>query len=88
MKILGLDLGSKTLGIAISDSLKLIVRGIETFSFKENHYHLAIDRIKTIIQNEKIEKIILGYPKNMDGSIGERGKVCEQFAQKLEKNLK
>lgn len=88
MKILGLDLGSKTLGIAISDSLKLIARGIETFSFKENHYHLAIDRIKTIIQNEKIEKIILGYPKNMDGSIGERGKVCEQFAQKLEKELK
>lgn len=87
MKILGLDLGSKTLGIAISDSLGLIARGVETFTFKENHFQEAIERIKIIIQKEKIEKIILGYPKNMNGSIGERGKICEKFAKKLENEL-
>lgn len=87
MKILGLDLGSKTLGIAISDALRLTAQGVETFTFKENHFQDAIERVKAIIQNEKIEKIILGYPKNMNGTIGERGKLSEIFARKLEKEL-
>ena len=87
MKILGLDLGSKTLGIAISDALGLTAQGIETYNFNENQYNDAIKRVRDITQNEKIEKIILGYPKNMNGTIGERGKISENFGKKLEEEL-
>src|SRR5690554_5604929 len=87
MKILGLDLGSRTLGIAISDALGLTAQGIETYNFNENQYNDAIKRVRDITQNEKIEKIILGYPKNMNGTIGERGKISENFGKKLEEEL-
>lgn len=87
MKILGLDLGKKTLGIALSDSLGLIAQGIETFVFKENNYNQALARVKDITEKEKIEEIVLGYPKNMNGSIGERGKISETFAKKIENDL-
>jgi putative Holliday junction resolvase len=87
MKILGLDLGKKTLGIALSDSLGLIAQGIETFVFKENNYNQALARVKDITEKEKVEEIVLGYPKNMNGSIGERGKISETFAKKIENDL-
>lgn len=83
MKILGLDLGSKTLGIAISDALGFTAQGIETFKFPENHYTLALNRIKELIDKDNIKKIVLGYPKNMNGTVGERGKICENFADKI-----
>jgi len=83
MKILGLDLGSKTLGIALSDALGITAQGIETFVFPENNYQAAINRVKELLQKEKINKVVLGYPKNMNGTIGERGKISENFAKKL-----
>ncbi len=87
MKILGLDLGSKTLGIAISDALGLTAQGVETFVFTEHQYHLALNRVKEIAQKEKIDRIVLGYPKNMNGTIGERAKVAEEFAKNLGNSL-
>ncbi len=83
MKILGLDLGSKTLGIALSDALGLTAQGIETFVFAENNYTLPLKKIKEIVKDQPIDKIVLGYPKNMNGTIGERGKISEEFAKKL-----
>ncbi len=88
MKILGLDLGTKTLGIAISDSLEITAQGVETFVFKENHLELAISKVKEIVSKEKVKKIVLGYPKHMNGSIGERAKISEQFANQLKDDLK
>ncbi|MDF2698811.1 MAG: Holliday junction helicase RuvA [Haloplasmataceae bacterium] len=87
MKILGLDLGSKTLGIAMSDPLGYTAQGIETFTFHENDYNLAINRVKEIIEKNPIKKVVLGYPKNMNGTIGERAKICEVFAETMRKEL-
>jgi putative holliday junction resolvase len=88
MKILGLDLGSKTLGIALSDALGFTAQGIETYVFTENNYNLALNRVKELVNKEKVSKIVLGYPKHMNGTIGERGKICEDFAKKLKDSLK
>lgn len=83
MKILGLDLGSKTLGIAMSDALGFTAQGIETFVFPENHYIKALKYVEEIVKKEQIKTVVLGYPKNMNGSIGERASLSESFALKL-----
>ncbi|ERJ13714.1 Holliday junction resolvase RuvX [Haloplasma contractile] len=83
MRALGLDLGSKTLGIAMSDALGYTAQGLETFRFNENHYVHAIDRVIELIDEHNVSKIVIGYPKNMDGSIGERAKIVERFVNKL-----
>ncbi len=87
MKVLGLDLGSKTIGIALSDALKLIATGVETYHFKENHYKHALDYIVDFSRRNNVSIIVLGQPKNMDGSIGERGKISESFAEKIRAEL-
>lgn len=85
MRYLGLDLGSKTLGIAISDRSGTIARSLKIIRHEEN-YDLLISEIKKIIEEEKIEAIILGYPKNMNNSIGIKAQLSETFKEKLEKN--
>ena len=87
MKILGLDLGSRTIGIAISDALGIIAMGIETYRFNEERYEMALDRVVEIVKERKVEKIVLGYPKHMNGDIGDRAKICEQFKISLEAKL-
>ncbi|MFW6319358.1 MAG: Holliday junction resolvase RuvX [Bacillota bacterium] len=85
MKVLGLDLGSRSLGIAISDQSKMIARGLENYRFDDMDYDQAINRIKHHLKQEPtIEKIILGYPKNMNGTIGTQGKLSETFKSMLE----
>ena len=87
MKVLGLDLGSKTIGIAISDALGIIASGLETFRFDEDRYDLALNRVLEIVNEKKIGCIVLGYPKHMNGDIGDRAKLCEEFKSNLEKLL-
>ena len=84
MRILGLDLGSKTLGIAISDALGMIAHGVETFTFKTEHYKHAVDYVAAFIKKENISTIVLGYPLNMDTTEGERAKRSRRFAKKVE----
>ncbi len=88
MRTIGLDLGSKTVGIAMSDLLNIIATGVETFTFQENSYKIALEYIANFCKKNNGSKIILGYPKNMDGSIGERGKISENFAEKLKELTK
>jgi putative Holliday junction resolvase len=83
MKILGLDLGSKTVGVALSDALGITAQGVETFVFPENHMNKALQHVIEIVNREKIKTIVLGYPKHMNGSIGERAIKTERFAEKL-----
>lgn len=87
MKVLGLDLGSRTIGIAISDSLGIIASGVETFRFPEDRYDLALDRVLSIVNEKKVEKIVLGYPKHMNGDIGDRAKLCEEFKKMIEEKI-
>jgi len=86
-KIMGLDLGSKTLGIALSDSLGLIAHGLETFRFNENNYQKALKRVIEICNLENIETIVLGLPKHMNGDIGERAELSIQFKQMIENKM-
>ena len=84
MKYLGLDLGTRTLGVSISDMTKTIATAYGTIRFEEDDYAEAISELSTIMEKEPIEKIILGFPKNMNGSIGPRALVTLDFKKKLE----
>jgi len=84
MKTLGLDLGDKTLGIAISDALGVIAHGVETFTFKTAHYKHALEHVIAYTGKENISTIVLGLPKNMNNSEGEKAEISRRFAKKLE----
>lgn len=86
-KILGLDLGSKTLGMARSDALGMIAHGIETFRFPEDRYDLAVHHVKAYVEQEHIHKIVLGLPKHMNGDVGIRGEISMAFKKKLEATM-
>lgn len=85
-RVLGLDYGTKTVGVAVSDELFLTAQGLETITRKdENKLRKTLARIEEIIKEYGVEEIVLGYPKNMDNSVGERGKATEEFRDRLEK---
>ena len=81
-KVLGLDLGTRTLGIAISDVLG-IAHGYEEFRFLEGAYKQAIKRVLEVCEKEKVTEIALGYPLNMDGSEGEKALSSKRFKNSL-----
>lgn len=85
MRILGLDLGTKTLGISISDNLGIIASNYGLVNFKEEDYDEAINKLMPIINEFKIKKVVLGLPKNMDNSLGFASKRSLLFKEKLEK---
>lgn len=87
MRYIGLDLGTKTCGVAISDKLGMIASFHKTLFFKEEDYESLINPIKEIIDEYKIEKIVLGLPKNMNNSIGFAGERSIAFKELLEKNI-
>lgn len=87
MKYLGLDLGTRSLGISISDITKTVATTYGTVHFEDKDYDKAIANLAAIMEKEKIEKFILGYPKNMNGSIGPRALETEEFKRMLEDNF-
>lgn len=87
MKYLGLDLGTRTLGISISDLTHTIATTYKTIRYEEGDYDFLLTKLKEIIKLEKIEKIILGLPKNMNNTIGESAIRCLEFKEKIENNL-
>jgi putative Holliday junction resolvase len=88
LKKLGLDLGNKTLGIAVSDELNFLARGVETYRFEEGDFKSALDYTITLINKYNIDVVVLGHPKNMDGSTGEQAMISEAFKKDLETNTK
>ena len=84
MRYLGLDLGTRTLGISISDTTKTIASTLKTIRFNDSDYDSLIPELKNIIEEYEISKIVLGLPKNMDNSIGERAEITVAFKEKLE----
>lgn len=87
MRYLGLDLGSKTLGIAISDRTNTIASIYKTIFFKEDDYDSLIPELKNIVKEEDISVIVLGFPKNMNNTIGTRAEITLEFKKKLEDNI-
>lgn len=82
-KIMGLDLGSRTIGIAMSDVLGMIAHGLETYRFEPEHYKDALEHVLEIAKRENIHTIVLGLPKHMNGDIGDRAKISIKFKEKL-----
>lgn len=86
MRIMGLDFGSVTVGVAISDPLLLTAQGIEVIRRKEeNKLRRTLARIEELIEEYQVSKIVLGLPKNMNNSEGDRAVLTREFAQKLER---
>lgn len=85
MKIIGLDVGSKTMGVAVSDALGWTAQGLTTIKWSENEIDSADAALKTIIAEHEIGKAIVGLPKNMNGTIGERGEASQRYALHIEK---
>ena len=81
MRSMSLDLGSRTIGVAVSDLTGLIANGVETI--RRTSPERDFTRIGELIAEWEVGEIVLGYPKNMNGTIGERAKVSEQFAEEL-----
>jgi putative Holliday junction resolvase len=81
---MGLDVGSKTVGVAVSDLFGWTAQGIETVQIREAKNELGFDRLKELIDEYEIEKIVVGLPKNMDGSIGQRAEQSLFYGEQLE----
>ena len=87
MRCLGLDLGSKTLGISISDRTNCIASVYKTIYFKDEDYSSLIEPLREIIDKEDIGTLVLGLPKNMNNSLGTRAMITLEFKEMLEKNF-
>ncbi|MDO5403611.1 MAG: Holliday junction resolvase RuvX [Eubacteriales bacterium] len=86
MRIIGLDYGTKTVGVAMCDPLGLTAQPVETITRKEeNKLRKTLARIEEIIEEYDVTEIVVGLPKNMDDSIGERAMACQEFADKIER---
>ena len=86
MRIMGLDYGSKTVGVAVSDALGLTAQGIEIVRRKsENKLRQTLARIEEIAKEYGVEKIVLGFPKHMNNDIGERAEKSLEFKEMLER---
>ena len=89
MRILGLDYGSRTVGVAISDPLLVTAQGVEIIRReKENHLRRTLARIEEIIKEYgDVETIVVGYPKNMNNTVGDRAVKSEEFAGTLRRRF-
>ena len=86
MRIMGLDFGSKTVGVAVSDPLLITAQGIEIIRRKEeNKLRRTLARIEELIEEYEVTQIVLGLPKNMNGTIGERAQITLEIREKLER---
>ena len=86
MSIMGLDFGSKTVGVAVSDPLYITAQGVEIIRREqENKLRKTLARIEELVKEYEVEEIVLGLPKNMNNSIGERGEKSIEFKEMLER---
>ena len=87
MRYLGLDLGTKTLGIALSDRAVIIASSYATIRFENEDYDSLLPKVKEIVDNENVDIIVLGLPLNMNNSMGERANKTIVFKEKLSNYL-
>lgn len=81
---MGLDVGSKTVGIALSDELGWTAQGLKTLKINEERKQFGFEEIGQLIKEYQVEKVVIGLPKNMNGTIGPRGEASKQFAEEIE----
>lgn len=84
MRYLGLDLGNRTCGIAVSDPMGIIATSIETVRFSEKNLQKCLEYVKMYVADRKVEKIVMGLPKNMNGTLGPQSEYVFEFKKMLE----
>lgn len=83
MRIMGLDFGERTIGVAVSDALLLTAQGIKTIRRSKKE----LEELRGIIEEYEVHEIVLGYPKNMNGTLGPRAQMTEEFASVLKEEF-
>ncbi|GKV68005.1 putative pre-16S rRNA nuclease [Sporosarcina sp. NCCP-2716] len=83
MRTMGLDVGSKTVGVAVSDALGWTAQGIETIKIDESAGNFGMKRMKELVKEHNVSSFVVGYPKNMDNSTGPRAEASERYAEML-----
>lgn len=87
-RLLGLDLGTRTCGIAMSDPMGIIASGLENYRFYENDFDNALNHIVEVCNKYSIEKIVIGLPKHMNGDMGDKCEMVLAFKERLEEATK
>ena len=83
MRIMGLDVGSKTVGVAISDPLGFTAQGLEIIPINEEQEEFGFERLTELVQEYKVDKFVVGLPKNMNNTIGPQGEKVLSFVDEL-----
>ncbi|SKC69661.1 Holliday junction resolvase RuvX [Maledivibacter halophilus] len=85
MRLMGLDVGDKTIGVAVSDLLGLTAQGVETI--KRTGNKVAINRLRELISEKNVTKLVVGLPKNMNGTLGPQGEKVLSFVDKIKDKI-
>lgn len=83
MRLMGLDVGSKTVGVAVSDLLGWTAQGVEVIPINEMKDEFGLERLSELVQEYQVDGFVLGLPKNMDGSIGSRAEAAQAYGKQL-----
>lgn len=83
MRTMGLDVGSKTVGVAVSDALGWTAQGIETVKIDEANGEFGLKRIGELIKEYEVTEVVVGFPKNMNNTVGPRGEASQKYAALL-----
>ncbi|MBM7855026.1 putative Holliday junction resolvase [Desulfohalotomaculum tongense] len=86
MRVMGLDVGDKTIGVAVSDLMGWTAQGLEVI--RRSNEEKDINRLAQIVEQYQVEKIVVGLPKNMNGTIGPQGEKVQRFSEKIKNVLK
>ncbi|MDQ0269554.1 Holliday junction resolvase RuvX [Cytobacillus purgationiresistens] len=87
MRTMGLDVGSKTVGVALSDALGWTAQGLETIKINEEQKQFGFERIGELVKEYEVSKFVVGFPKNMNGTVGPRGEASKFYGKELEKRF-
>src|SRR5699024_6821134 len=87
MRVLGLDVGSKTIGVAVSDALLLTAQGVKTIYWDENDMSSADNELNNLIHEYEVSKIVIGMTKHMNCSLSERASFSEMYANRLKNKI-
>ncbi len=87
MRTMGLDVGTKTVGVAVSDALGWTAQGIETIKIDESAGNFGMKRMKELVKEHNVTSFVVGYPKNMDNSAGPRAEASERYANMLKEKF-
>ena len=83
MRIIGLDVGSKTVGVAVSDPLGFTAQGLEIIPINEAKGEFGFDRLADLVKDYKVEKFVVGLPKNMNNTSGPRVEASQAYGKKI-----